>query len=82
MWLIGLGVPAFTSLVILYIQERGIHKRQRIADYAAKERAYTLIEGDMKALKSTTDKMSIVLDRVDERLDGLGERVARVEAKL
>jgi endonuclease/exonuclease/phosphatase family metal-dependent hydrolase len=82
MWIIGLSFPAFVSLLVLYLQERALHQRQRQADYIAKERAYVLIEGDMNSLKNTTEKMSVVLDRVDDRMDALSERVARVEAKL
>ncbi|QKQ76351.1 hypothetical protein [Nostoc sp. TCL240-02] len=82
MWIVGLSVPAFVSLLVLFVQERGIHRRQRMADYASKERVMVLLENDISNLKSTTDKMSVVLDRVDVRLDTLSERMVKVETKL
>ncbi len=78
---LSLGVPAFISLLVLYLQERSNMVRLREESKAQRERAFILIEKDMDTLKSTTEKISVVLDRVDSRIDEFGERISRLEAK-
>ncbi|HYX16481.1 MAG TPA: hypothetical protein VE944_19360 [Nostoc sp.] len=79
--IMGFVVPAVVALLVLYLQERATSHRQLLADKASRERAVIVLESSLGELKSTTDKMSVVLDRVDSRLDIMSERITRVEAK-
>ncbi|MEH2195674.1 MAG: hypothetical protein V7K98_23950 [Nostoc sp.] len=77
-WALTIGVP----LMMLQIQEI-IGSRKHRRDIAEKQlRRDEAISHDVASLKSTTDKIAAVLDRVDDRLDTLSERVARVETKI
>ncbi|WP_138500967.1 hypothetical protein [Nostoc sp. PA-18-2419] len=78
---LSLGIPAFISLLVLYLQERSSMARLREESKSQRNRAFILIEKDMDTLKSTTEKMSVVLDRIDNRIDEFGERISRLEAK-
>lgn len=77
----GIIVPALMAVLVLYLQERATSHRQMLADKASRERSVIVLESSLSELKSTTDKMSVVLDRIDSRMDSMSERITRVEAK-
>lgn len=81
MWIIGLICPAFVSLLVVYLSDKQVYLRQMRKDEISKERAYALIEGDINALKNTTNKMSEVLYKIDDRIDTMGERLTKLEAR-
>ncbi|MEH2200208.1 hypothetical protein [Nostoc sp.] len=77
-WALTIGVP----LIMLQIQEIISSKKHRSEIAERQARRDEIISYDIASLKNTTDKIAVVLDRVDDRIDSLSDRVARAETKI
>ena len=74
--------PAIISLLVVFLQDRSsIKKMQRKQEQIDIERN-TIWNMEIQALKSTSTRTVEVLERIDNRLDDMSNRIVRIETKL
>ena len=79
--LLTIGIPSFCTVLVFWWQECRQHKVKELEAKTQRDRAFTLIESDMKGINASLESFSQTLSNIAHDVMGIRERLAKLEAQ-